>query len=165
MNERNEIHVNIGEVKIGKADDILKATLGSCVGIAFLWKEKNLYGLAHCLLPVSADVTFSIGAKYVNQAIPSLVALMKLEAKNFKKIEVVLAGGSNMMAQLSCKNKNNVGKQNMEAARINLEKLGFYIKREDLGGEVGRQIFIDCKTSDVQIIKLPVLQKETNWKK
>ena len=40
LGNNNDIHVNIAEVKIGKNGDILKATLGSCVGIAFLWKAK-----------------------------------------------------------------------------------------------------------------------------
>lgn len=157
MSNKHEIHVNISEVKIGRSNDILKATLGSCVGIGFLWKEKGLFGLAHCLLPESQGTSFMIGAKYVTQAIPSLMALMKIDICESRKIEVVLTGGGNMMAQLSCQNQNNIGIQNIVSARKNLKAQGFNIKREDVGGIEGRQIFIDCTTGDIEIFKLPAL--------
>lgn len=157
MSNRHEIHVNIGEVKIGKSNDLLKATLGSCVGIAFVWKEKGLYGLAHCLLPESADQNFGIGAKYVTQAIPSLMALMKIDKSVTRKIDVIIAGGGNMMAQLSCQNQNNVGMCNIEAARKNLKAQGFHIRREDVGGIEGRQIFIDCESGEIEILKLQTI--------
>ena len=154
MSNKYEIHVNIAEVKTGKSDDMLKATLGSCVGIAFLWKEKGIYGLAHCLLPESTEQNFGIGAKYVTQAIPSLIALMKIDKSDVRKIEVILAGGGNMMAQLSAHNQNHIGTQNIEAARKNLKAQGFRIKREEVGGVEGRQIFIDCISGEVEVVKL-----------
>ena len=33
--------VHIGEVKIAKNGEVLKAILGSCVGIGIIWKEKK----------------------------------------------------------------------------------------------------------------------------
>lgn len=157
MINKQEIHVNISEVKIGRTNEILKATLGSCVGIGFIWKEKGLFGLAHCLLPEYQDTTFVIGAKYVTQAIPSLMTLMKIDISESRKIEVVLTGGGNMMAQLSRQNQNNIGMLNVEAARKSLKAQGFHIKREDVGGMEGRQIFIDCTTGGIEILKLPAL--------
>ena len=131
--------------------------MGSCVGIGFMWKEKGLFGLAHCLLPENQGTNLVIGAKYVTQAIPSLMLLMKIDISESRKIEVVLTGGGNMMAQLSCQNLNNIGMQNVEAARKNLKAQGFQIKREDVGGMEGRQIFIDCTTGGIEILKLPAL--------
>lgn len=151
---KNEIHVKISEVKTGRAGDRLKATLGSCVGIAFLWKEKGLFGLAHCLLPFSEGAQTDLGAKYVPQAIDSLVKIMKLEHIDAKKIEVIIAGGGNMLAQLSCHNSNNIGDQNIEAARKFLKSAGFFISHESVGGNEGRQIFIDCDSGIVEIQKI-----------
>jgi chemotaxis protein CheD len=105
-----------------------------------------LSGLAHCLLPESPTSTTQIGAKYVNQAIPSLLAMMKISKDDISKIEVVLAGGANMMQQLSRSNPQHIGFQNTETAKSNLIKLGFNIKHEDIGGDLGRQIIIDCNT-------------------
>ena len=70
-----EINVHIGEVKIATSDTILRALLGSCVGVAILWPERNIFGLAHCLLARSPDKEFKVGARYVDQAIYSLLSL------------------------------------------------------------------------------------------
>lgn len=149
-----DIHVKIGEVKISGPGNRLKATLGSCVGIAFLWKKEKLFGLAHCLLPSSEVIHPEIGAKYVPQAIISLLKLMKIEKCNYKEVDVVLAGGGNMLAQLSISNLNQVGELNSKAAREILNSLGFSIIMEDLGGTQGRQIFIDCTEATIEINKI-----------
>lgn len=149
-----DIHVKIGEVKISGPGNRLKATLGSCVGIAFLWKKEKLFGLAHCLLPSTDQILPDIGAKYVSQAITSLLSLMKIEKCNYKEIEVVLAGGGNMLAQLSTSNLNQVGELNSKVAREILKSLGLSIIMEDLGGTLGRQIFIDCTNATIEINKI-----------
>lgn len=152
MNIQKEIHVNIGEVKIGRIGDVLKTTLGSCVGIAFLWQEKQMCGLAHCLLP-EGEVTnhFELCAKYVTQAIPSLISMMKIKDEISKKqIEVYLIGGANMMEQL-LRSHSNIGIMNVDCARKLLKEKGFKIKSEETGGNHGRHVVIDCSTYKVQI--------------
>lgn len=47
------IRVRIGQLAVERRPVILKATLGSCVGVAMLWHERGVYGLAHCLLPTA----------------------------------------------------------------------------------------------------------------
>lgn len=150
----NEIHVKIGEVKVGRSGDVLKATLGSCVGIAFLWKEKDIFGLAHCLLPEAYEPSSTIGAKFVSQAVPSLIALLKIKQENIGDIEVHIAGGGNMMAQLARPNVDHVGALNAEAAKKCLLQYGFKIKSADLGGDEGRQIYVDCARSSVNVVRL-----------
>jgi chemotaxis protein CheD len=149
----NEIHVKIGEVKIGKSGDLLKTVLGSCVGIAFVWKEKGLFALAHCLLPEAYGPTSVIGAKFVSQAVPSLMALLKVKPENIKEIEVSIAGGANMMSQLSRKNVDHIGSLNLAAAKKYLELNGFKFREIDVGGEEGRQMFIDCTSGQVTVLK------------
>ncbi|MBK7889573.1 MAG: chemotaxis protein CheD [Bdellovibrionales bacterium] len=89
MNQK-EINVHIGEVKIAKNGEILKAILGSCVAIGILWEKRGVCGLAHCLLAENPEKTFAIGGRFVDQAIPSLLALMKIRLENFGEIEVIL---------------------------------------------------------------------------
>lgn len=152
MSVQKELHVNIGEVKVGRKGDVLKTTLGSCVGIAFLWNEKEMYGLAHCLLPESeATHHLSLGAKYVTQAIPSLIALMKIKNEIEKKqIDVFLIGGANMMEQL-IQSHSHIGIMNVDTARKLLKENGFKIKCEDIGGNYGRHVVIDCSTCSVHV--------------
>ena len=155
MEKQPEFHVKIGEIKIGKSQDILKATLGSCVGIAFVWKDKNRFGLAHCLLPDAPASSLQLGAKYVSQAIPSLIAMMKLAPENFSELEVYVTGGGNMLERLAKKNSNHVGVQNADTAKRILKEMGFPLTQVEVGGDEGRQIIVDCATAKIQIRKIP----------
>ena len=44
-------YVGMGEVRIGRRGEILRATLGSCIGIGVIWRQGGRCALAHCLLP------------------------------------------------------------------------------------------------------------------
>lgn len=142
------------EVKVGRPGDLLRATLGSCVGIAFLWKAKEVYGLAHCLLPEAKEQTMLVGAKFVSQAVPSLIALLKMSPDDYKDIEVFIAGGGNMMDQLSRENVSHIGQQNIDAAKKYLIKYGLKFKELDVGGVEGRQMFVDCSSGHVTVSRL-----------
>lgn len=149
----NYVHVKIAEVRAGFSGEILKATLGSCVGIAFYWRKKNCGGLAHCLLP-EGEMSNEISARYVNQAIPALMHLLGIGQSDISQIEVSVAGGANMMTQLTRDNSSQVGHMNVESLRKNLKKFGFVIQQEDLMKDYGRQIILDCQNGNVTFINL-----------
>lgn len=150
----NEIHVKIAEVKIGSLGDFLKTCLGSCVGILFVWKEKDLYGLAHCFLPEGEDSKNVISARYVNQGIVSLMTMMKIKKEDVNQIDVYVAGGGNMMNQLLKSNRAQIGKHNVDAMAKWLAHFGFKIKKSDLGADGGVKIHVDCSTGEVEFIRL-----------
>jgi chemotaxis protein CheD len=151
----NFSYVKIGEVKTGRKPDILKATLGSCVGIAFIWPEKGLFALAHCLLPIAPENSSELGAKYVTQAIPSLIKLMGAKPENFGAIEVYLTGGANMVESTKGPaNPNHIGVQNSETAERLLRQKGFKIKKMEVGGIAAKQITIDCTTGTVEMSEI-----------
>lgn len=157
MNLDKVVHVSIGEVKTGKDQDILMASLGSCVGVGFIWKRKNLFGLAHCLLPEApADATNLdlIAGRYVSQAVPSLMKLMKIERKNRGEIDAVLAGGGNMTAPRNSNPNNLIGTLNVLAAEKYLKQVGIQVVAKELGGETGRKIYIFCETGEFEIRKI-----------
>jgi chemotaxis protein CheD len=149
------INVHIGEIKIAKNGEVLKTILGSCVGIGFIWKQKNLCGLAHCLLPETPIKTFEIGGRYVNQAVPALMAMMKIHEENISEIEVVIAGGGNMTNASEDKSENLVGSQNIKMALSELQKRGFRILQNKTGGHVGRKITIYGASLTYQIESIP----------
>ena len=154
MLNMSEVHVKIAEVKIGSTGDILKTCLGSCVGIVFIWKEKDLCGLAHCFLPEGNDDLQEISARYVNQGIASLMTLMKIKKEDVQNIEVYIAGGCNMMTQLIKSNRGQIGKHNSDATAKWLAHYGFKIKKSDLGFDRGIKIHVNCTTGDVEFIRL-----------
>ncbi|MGN6388362.1 MAG: chemotaxis protein CheD [Burkholderiaceae bacterium] len=132
----------IGEIRVGAGSDRLKATLGSCVGIAFLWRRRGRFGLAHCLLPDTAKPVAGIGAKYVSQAVPSLLAAMEIRPGDHDEIEAVIAGGANM---IDFKHPSGqVGTLNAATATRLVGATGIRIVHTETGGRHGRQITIDC---------------------
>lgn len=151
---KEEVNIKIGEVIMARSGEILKSTLGSCVGIIFYWPEKNRGALAHCLLPEAPAPSSQIAAKYVSQAIPSLMFLMKISAEDISQIKVWVSGGANMMEQLSKRSAQNIGLQNLEKAKSLLSEFGFKFKEIGTGGDVGRRIYLDSETGEVWCVDL-----------
>lgn len=160
----SDVHVRIAEVKVGVPGDVLKTCLGSCVGIAFIWKEKNLCGLAHCFLPEGEDTTNPNGAKFVNQGIASLMTLMKIKKTDIENIEVYMAGGANMMNKLIKTNKGQIGKFNLDAAYKYLSEYGFKIKKSNVGHDSGIKMIIDCTNGTVEFARLDTINYDVIWK-
>jgi len=148
-------NAHIGEIKIGSGDDHLHCLLGSCVGVAFLWKKKDLYGLAHCLLPYPPKETDSLSSRFVNQAVLLLIEKMGIGLSDYRNIEVILAGGANMTKPLDTPNEKLVGFMNSEQATASIKKLKLRVIHTDFGGHFGRKITINCSDSSFNIKILP----------
>ena len=150
-----EINVHIGEVKIAKKGETLKTILGSCVGIGFIWKDRQVCGLAHCLLAESPTKTFGVGGRFVDQAIPSLLALMRIHPENLSEIQVILVGGGNM-TQPGAKNVDAlVGSNNFKVAERELKRHGLKVVCFDHAGEEGRRVFINSGDGSYLIEPIP----------
>lgn len=155
MHSVQKIHVQIGEVKIGREGQILNAILGSCIGLGFLYPQKGVFGLAHCLLSRAKTETDEIGGRNVDQAIYSLQSLMDVSKLDFRKIQVIVAGGSNMTMPADTDPKRLVGSINANYAYKSVRALGLRNIHEDVGGELGRQVTIDCTSGEFSIASIP----------
>ncbi|GAB5407336.1 MAG: chemotaxis protein CheD [Aureliella sp.] len=158
------LHVHIGEVKIAKRQEHLKAILGSCVGIGLIWRQEKKCGLAHCLLPSAPEKSCEIGGRFVDQAIRSLVALMKIKKSDVADVHAIVAGGGNMTSFLTSRRRPMIGEANFQAAVSGLKQIGMRIVHADGGGELGRQLTVDAQrfTYDVQFIsRLPIQKKDS----
>jgi chemotaxis protein CheD len=149
------LDVHIGQVKIAKNGELLKAILGSCVGIGIIWKDKGICGLAHCLLPESPTVTFEIGGRFVNQAVRSLIALMKIKPEDLDAVSVVIVGGGNMTSPGVADSSDLVGANNFKMAIKEAKKHHLKVVYSVGGGEEGRKIFVDCSDFSYRIEKIP----------
>ena len=152
-------HVGIGDLKIGGRSGQLKALLGSCVGLAFLWKKRGRCGLAHCLLPEAGAPQWEPGARYVSQAVPSLLRLMGASAADYGDIVVVVAGGGMMLS--ACSSRFQIGQQNADAARKYLGLYGLNVLECRVGGRTGRTLTVDCASGTCQIEDIAVHPRES----
>ena len=147
-------YVHIGEVKVGRGEDVLHALLGSCVGIALLCPSKKVYGLAHCLLPESPKITVNIGARYVDQAIKSLLLLMGIKKAQYSEVQAVLAGGGNMTKPQSANEEDLIGSINVNKAIECLKTAGIPIICQDIRGITGRKISLHCGSEKYEIKRI-----------
>jgi chemotaxis protein CheD len=85
-------------------------------GIGFIWKNKGVFGLAHCLLHESPTPTFEIGARFVNQAFRCLITLMKICPDELDAISVVIVGSGNMTSPGIADSSDLVGAKNLRVA-------------------------------------------------
>ncbi|GAB2841303.1 chemotaxis protein CheD [Pseudoduganella ginsengisoli] len=137
-------HVDMGKLLTGRGNDRLVAVLGSCVGLAFLWPKGQRCALAHCVLPNAPLGENGMGARYVTQAVPSLLTAMGVTTADRPNVDVVLAGGASMFGPGSA--IMQVGRQNIVAALSTLQQFGLRVACSDLGGYAGRQLLVDCGT-------------------
>lgn len=154
-------HVGMGQLKIGARSERLQAVLGSCVGIAFIWKKGGRCGLAHCLLPEAPGEAPAVGARYVSQAVPSLLRLMGVREADYPDVEVILAGGASMFGSRS--SRLQIGQQNVAAAQKYLQQCGLNVRYCELGGKTGRQLNIDCADQSFSITNIVALPPETAY--
>jgi chemotaxis protein CheD len=143
------VQVGIGQLKIGAHTGQLKTLLGSCIGIALLWKKAGRCGLAHCLLPEAPEAQREMGARYVSQAVPSLLCMIGATEADYPDIQVVLAGGATMFNVSSPQLR--IGEQNIEAAKKHLRKRGLNVGYSRLGGNCGRTLTVDCATGSFTV--------------
>jgi chemotaxis protein CheD len=158
-----DVQVRMCEIAVSTADDarILRATLGSCVGIGLLWRARGTYGLAHCLLPrpvsdaraparATQEIRHGNSAKYVVDALPALISMMGAGAAPEGEIEAVLAGGANMMHHRTTIHEP-IGELNVRMAQQLLADARVRVIHADVGGECGRQLTIDCEQQDYAV--------------
>lgn len=168
-----ELHVRIGQVKVGRPGQVLTAILGSCIGIGFFLPQRQIYGLAHCLLSKSAATAAGAPAatpkrvredgqvvgdgRHVDKAIQSLLSMMDIQEDEHKKLRVVLAGGANMSMPLDTPPAQLVGSVNAKFARQAIRGARLRLLDDDLGGLNGRRISIDCDSGEYEIHHIPRL--------
>lgn len=157
--EANVLLVKMAEMAVVENSNLLKTTLGSCVGVILHDGKKNIGGLAHIMLPESSPRDSTAG-KFVDTAIPSLLNQILEKGGRKQHIRAYLAGGANMFKTSTDKKITTVGEKNIEASKRVLEKLQIPIACEETGGELGRTVVFDNHNGHMQVTTLsPVLGK------
>jgi chemotaxis protein CheD len=150
-----EHHVKIGEIRSAGEGAVLKTVLGSCVGIALIWKRKNKCALAHCLLPTPTVGEKQKKARYVTHTVPLLLEFLGATLEDIIEIEAVVAGGGQMMEVDQPYIKFVVGEENLRTAKRALDEHHIRIKAFIPGGDQGTKMRVDCGSGEFEIEKLP----------
>lgn len=125
--------------------------LGSCVAIALHEAQNHIGALAHAMLPSYHEGRDkSNPSKYVDTSVYLMVdELMELGAKKHF-IKAKLVGGAQMFTFIS-PDALDVGRRNIESAKLTLKNEGIPVVSEDVGGKKGRTMYFDLKTGKIEI--------------
>jgi len=139
-----------GQVVVTNEPQILVTILGSCVSVC-LWDRKMAAGgMNHFLLPETVNDAKSLHGGITATRV--LIQTMVRKSSGLKNLEAQVFGGANRF--FTEESFLNVGKQNVEAARIALEEAGIPLVHQDTGGEPGRKIYFNTQTGHITVNKI-----------
>lgn len=137
----------MGQIKRADGDNIVRAILGSCVGVAIYCRKRSVGMLAHIVLPDAAGRGGPEG-KFVDTAIPWMIEQLKAEGIVGVDLEAKLAGGANMFNSTG---PLQIGDKNVQAAKAALEQHRIPLVAEDCGGECGRRVTFHAGNGTLQV--------------
>jgi len=138
-----EVRVDMADMKIESKHVELLTSVGSCVAICLHDSVHKCGGLAHVMLPTSAQGLYEpLPSKFANTAVPALVKEINAMVGNQTRFSAKIAGGANMFANLGT-NHLDIGAKNVRAVKTALDKHKIRLAGEDVGGVHGRRITFD----------------------
>jgi|JI8StandDraft_1071087.scaffolds.fasta_scaffold198778_1 chemotaxis protein CheD len=138
------VNVGIADLKLGKNPEILRTTLGSCIGIVFYNPEKQIGALSHIMLakdPTGKDLSKN-PLKYGETALPLLVKSMEENGCPIGSFSARIFGGASMFKGINSSFLQNIGEQNIQIVKEFLTNKNIPILVEDLAGHDGRTISV-----------------------
>ncbi|MDI6704695.1 MAG: chemotaxis protein CheD [Bacillota bacterium] len=147
--------IKIGMADLSAARDpsvLITLGLGSCVGICLYDPINKIIGMAHVMLPSSADIKNNGNkAKFADTAINVLIEHMSDLGANRSRLTAKIAGGAQMFSFKSANDLMRIGERNVEAVKRELEKHSIPVIAEDVGGNYGRSIEFDSANGELRI--------------
>lgn len=132
--------------------DLVCLGLGSCVAFCAYDPRQHIAGMAHMVLPDSDDgKRGGAQAKFVDLAIPLVLAEMEKLGAVKSGLKIHLAGGAQMLTGTSFSDTMMIGQRNVEAAHAVLDGLRLRITTEDTGGDAGRTVKLHVATGELEV--------------
>ncbi len=139
--------VGMGQIALGRDSARLRAVLGSCISVALHHLRGRVGTMAHIVLPDSGGRDHAVG-KFADTAIPHMIKLLEEAGVNKSGLVAKVAGGARMFGHGG---PLQIGEANAEAVRRILAEVGIHIAAEDLGGNSGRRVTLDCSTGNLLV--------------
>ncbi|MBN1764079.1 MAG: chemotaxis protein CheD [Sedimentisphaerales bacterium] len=142
------IDVQTGQVKVGRADVILKANaLGSCVAVTAFDPENKIGAMAHVMLPGKAPDGKGQHEcnRYAANAIDTILLKMNRLGASIENIKVALVGGANVLKR----ENDSIFLDNIISVLDLLEKKQLKINAQVLGGTQRRSVTLDIDNATI----------------
>jgi chemotaxis protein CheD len=148
-----QLAVRIGEVRVGAPSSLLFTLgLGSCVAIVLHDPVARIGGLAHPMLPERSNGhPAGLPGRYVNRAVPDLIAAMLAAGAMHDRIRARLVGGASMFRDVLEGDGLRLGRRNVEAAHEALARAGIPVCAEEVFGTYGRSAFLHTSSGELLV--------------
>ena len=147
-------YIGTGEYYIGKGErKLLKALLGSCVGVAVFDKVAGIGGVIHLLLPEHTGLdTDWLPESYASTGLPLFIEQLFKTGAEQKRLEAVVAGGA-LFGGVSKHDLNlNIGGRTIEKVLEVLNRYHIPILKEETGGFHPSVLELDTSSLKANII-------------
>jgi chemotaxis protein CheD len=150
------MNVGMGQASVGGAECTLQSVLGSCIGLVLHHPRMKYAAMAHVVLPDSAGRD-AFPAKFADTAVPHLIAELAKLGVPSSGLVAKIAGAASMFGVTG---PMQIGESNIAAVRKALQKAGLPIMGENLGGNKGRRVQLNCVsgTYTIEILGQPVVK-------
>jgi chemotaxis protein CheD len=163
-----EIFLQPGEFYFGDANTRIRTILGSCVSITMWHPTRLIGGMCHFLLPSRPrDGDAALDGRYADEAMQMFLQEIRAARTHPAEYRVKVFGGGNMFRKAKREDSGKAGRagkkpemdvagKNVLVARSLIDKHGFRIDAEDLGGNGHRQLLFDIWSGHVWLRKPPM---------
>lgn len=142
--------VDMGDLVVASSPDVLSAILGSCVGIGMYDPQAAVGGLAHVMMP-NSDGRVDAKARFADTAVEALVAELEARGGKRQRLSVKLAGGARVLSVGEDNALGHIADKNIVSAEAALEAARLTVVAKDVGGNVGRKIWIDLRDFTLRV--------------
>lgn len=150
-----EIFLQPGELWFGDANTRIRTLLGSCVAITLWHPRRRIGGMCHYMLPDRIRGTgVALDGRYGDEALDLLTNEIKAAHGYPHEYEAKLFGGGHMFMHAVDTSKNRrdqVPDRNVAAGRALVQRHGFMVKAEQMGGGGHRQVIFDIWSGHVWV--------------
>lgn len=141
------VSVGMGQIAVGQKSGRLTSVLGSCVGIVLYHPRVLVAAMAHVVLPQSNGRDGTPG-KFADTALPAMLQQLERCGAPRSGLVAKIAGGACMFG---AGGPMQIGDANIAAVNEVLRKAGLAPVAQDVGGNCGRRVSIDCATGRVTV--------------
>jgi len=156
-----DIFLQPGDFYFGDVNTRIRTILGSCVSITMWHPTRLIGGMCHYMLPARADGSAaSLDGRYAEDALKMFMHEIRAVKTHPAEYQLKLFGAGNMFPsvrnKVAHKRELNVPDKNRAIAYSLVEKHGFKIDAEDLGGDGHRQVLFDIWSGHAWVRKPPL---------
>lgn len=145
---REIVHtIGIAALRAVQAPERIRTVLGSCVGVALYDRKSGVGGMAHVILPSSAEGAGDRG-KFADTAIDDLLQMVLGAGADRARLCAKIAGGARMFGKDS---QSDLGLRNVHAAQERLKHHRIPIVADDTAGTKGRKITLDPASGNLEV--------------